>query len=60
MESRTEDLFLLWMIVVIGLIPIVGAFFGAARWGVQPAVGVLMVLAGLVELIRERKTVQSS
>jgi len=48
------------MIVVIGLIPIVGAFFGAARWGVQPAVGVLMVLAGLVELIRERKTVQSS
>jgi hypothetical protein len=58
--GRTDDAMVLWMVLLVGLIPVSLATVGGHSWGTGATVGLLMVLfsargllARLVELVKE-------
>jgi hypothetical protein len=56
-STVTSDCVVLWMLFVVGALPIVNAVVRGGRWGVFPSLGLLMVaiaVYGLVGLAKQK------
>ena len=48
----TGDAVLYWLMLIVGSVPVTWAVLRHAVWGVEPTLGMLLVAAGLLGLVR--------